>query len=341
MDFINIAIIGAGRMGTLHAINFSRKVSRSRVVAVVDSNKELADKLARETGARAYSDINEVFELSTVDAVCIATPISSHKEYILKAISTKKHMFCEKPLTLTEADGIEIVEATKKSRCCFQLGYLRRFDDAFEVAKEKLAKGDIGNPVFIRSTGRDPGLPPVPGWGSDPDSCGDISFELCSHDYDSMRWLMDDEVVKVYAQAGILSSKDVATKYGGKMINDTLVSLMVFSRGAFGSVDGLLNIKYGYDARVEVVGDEGIITIGSMRNIDVTWGSKNKVLSFPASPSFLDRFHYAYIKEVQHFVDCVIEGKKPKVGAEDGLATLKIASAVNKSIKLGQSVIID
>ena len=340
MDNINIAIIGTGRMGTLHGVNFSRKVSKSRVVAVVDQNRQLAEKLGSELAVKTYVDIDDVLALPGVDAICISTPIGTHKQFCLKALKAKKHVLCEKPLTLTVTDAEEVVGAVQNSGCFFQIAFMRRFDDGFEAAKKKLAEGIIGEPVFIRSTGRDAGLPPVPGWGSDPDACGDISFELCSHDYDSMRWLMADEVKKVYAQAGILSSKDIAKKFG-RMINDTLVVSMEFNRGAFGSVDGLLNIKYGYDARVEIVGNEGVILIGGLQHTNITWGNKNKVLSFPASPSFIDRFSYAYVREAQHFVDCIIEGRKPAVSAEDGLAAVKIAVAVNQSIKTGKAVNLD
>ena len=333
---INIVIIGAGRMGTLHGQNFAKRVSKARVVAVVDSNKQLAEKLADQLGAKAHTNIDDVLN-SEVDAVCISTPILTHKEFCIKALKTKKHVLCEKPLVLTLADAEEIIAAERESGCLFQLAFMRRFDESFLAAKEKLQQGLIGEPVFIRSSGRDPGLPPVPGWGSDPDACGDISFELCSHDYDSMRWLMGSDIKKVYAQAGILSSKDVAKEIG-KMINDTIVISMEFACGALGSVDGLLNIKYGYDARVEVVGNEGIIFIGDPRHIDVTYGGKGKILTFPACPAFTDRFSHAYVAQAQHFIDCIIEDKKPAVGSEDGLSAVKVALAVNKSIKTGQSI---
>ncbi len=334
---VNVAVIGAGRMGSHHGRIFASQISNCRVEAVCDSDMNLCESLSREIGAQPFADIDKMLALPSVDAVCIATPVATHKEFILKALAAKKHVFCEKPLTLTEIDAIEIMTAAEKSGCVFQLAFMRRFDDAFVRAKEKLAEGIIGVPVFIRSSGRDPGLPPVPGWGSNPEACGDISFELCSHDYDSMRWLMADEVVKVYGRAGILSSKDIAAKYG-KMINDTLVVTMEFGRGALGSLDGLLNIKYGYDARVEIVGDEGILAVGEIRHLDISWGGGKKVISYSSAPSFLDRFHYAYIKQAQHFIECVLTGGTPKVGVADGLAAVKIAAAVNRSVQSGKPV---
>jgi myo-inositol 2-dehydrogenase/D-chiro-inositol 1-dehydrogenase/scyllo-inositol 2-dehydrogenase (NAD+) len=337
---INIAVIGAGRMGTLHSRNFAKRVSRSRVTSILDSDRALAEKLASELNAAAFTDIDTMLSSADIDAVCISTPIATHKEFSLKALKAKKHVLCEKPLTLTVEDAQEIIAARDNSGCFFQLAFMRRFDDSFIAAKQKLDQGLIGEPVFIRSSGRDPGLPPVPGWGSDPDACGDISFELCSHDYDSMQWLLGSNIKKVYAQAGILSSKDVAAKLD-KMINDTIVINAEFESGTLGSIDGLLNIKYGYDARVEIVGDEGIIFIGDPRHMDVTWGGREKVLTFPTCPAFSDRFSQAYVKQAQHFIDCIIENKTPIVGAEDGLSAVKVALAVNESIKSGNSVIIE
>jgi len=341
MGNVNIAVIGAGRMGQLHANNFAKKTNKSKVIAVADQNKKLAKQLSQEIGAKMYTNIQDILDIDAVDAVCIATPVSTHKKIIIKALKANKHVFCEKPLTLKVDDAYEIMKAVKDSKCYFQLGFMRRFDEDFMAAKEKLQEGIIGTPVFIRSSGRDPGLPPVPGWGSRPKECGDISFELCSHDYDSMRWLLNDDIKKVFAQAAILSSKDVAVKCDGTMINDSIVVSLEFNRGAFGSIDGLLNIKYGYDARVEIVGEEGIIIIGGINYKNIIYGGKDKLLKFPSAPSFVDRFKHAYDEEAQHFIDCIVKGEFPKVGAEDGLHAVKVASAVNRSIELKQPVLIE
>lgn len=335
---IGIGIIGAGRMGQLHAANFGIHTSKSKIVAVADGNMLLAQNLAGQFGARAYSSYEELLADNNVDAVIICTPVFTHKEISLKALAAQKHVLCEKPLALTMEDALAIQSAAEKSNRVFQLAFMRRFDEAFVTAREKIKEGVIGTPVFVRSTGRDPGLPPVPGWGSDPDACGDISFELCSHDYDSIQWLLGSDIKKVFARAGILSSIEVAKSCGGKMINDTLVVTTEFENGALGSIDGLLNIKYGYDARVEVVGDEGAIMIGNVRYLDVVTGNGNKMMSYPTAPSFTDRFAHAYVVEAQHFIDCILTGSKPVVGALDGLKAVAVALAVNESIKKGSEV---
>jgi len=325
-------------MGIKHGTNFAKYVHGSQVAYVVDSDRERADKLAAELGTRSAYDVDAVINSPDVDAVVISTPIFTHKEFCLKAAAAGKHIFCEKPLALTERDAEEIVEAVDRAGVKFLIAFMSRFDRSFELAKEKLEQNAIGTPVFVRSTGRDPGLPPVPGWGSDPEACGDIAFELCSHDYDRMRWLLNDEVKSVYARAAILSSKDVAAKCGGKMINDTLVVLVEFTRGTLAAVDGLLNIKYGYDARVEVVGDQGFISVGDVRYVDVGVATGSKEYRVGVAPSFLDRFYEAYIKEAQHFVDCILHDLPTRANARDGLEAVRIALAVNESIKSGRPV---
>ncbi|GBF34277.1 myo-inositol 2-dehydrogenase [Desulfocucumis palustris] len=332
---VGIGIVGAGRMGQLHAVNFAGHTAKSRVVAVADENPELAGRLAGQYGAAAFGKYQDLIEDDRVDALCICTPVFTHKEISLAALAAGKHVLCEKPLALTLDDALAIHQAAEKAGVVFQVAFMRRFDEAFVTAKEKIKAGTIGRPVFVRSTGRDPGLPPVPGWGSDPDACGDISFELCSHDYDSIQWLLDSDIKSVFARAGILSSVEVAKSCGGKMINDTLVVTAEFENGALGSIDGLLNIKYGYDARVEVVGDEGIIMIGNVRHLDVITGKADKHMTYPAAPSFTDRFVHAYVTEARHFVDCILEGRKPVVGSLEGLKAVQVALAVNDSIKKG------
>jgi len=274
---VNLAIIGAGRMGKLHANNFNH-IHSSNVAAIVDTQEELGKKLANDVDAVYYNDFQKALEDENIDAIVIATPILTHKKFIIEGIKAGKHVFCEKPLTLTMENANEIKEVIENKNKKFQLAFMRRFDEDFLFAKNKIKEGAIGTPVFIRSTGRDPGLPPVPGWGAEPEKCGDISFELCSHDYDSMRWIMDDEVTEVYAKSDILSSHEEAELTGGKMISDTLVISLQFSRGALGSVDGLLNIKYGYDARMEIVGDQGVLLVGTPNYNNVILGTNEKVL---------------------------------------------------------------
>jgi len=334
---VNLAIIGAGRMGKLHANNFNH-IHSSNVAAIVDTQEELGKKLANDVDAVYYNDFQKALEDENIDAIVIATPILTHKKFIIEGIKAGKHVFCEKPLTLTMENANEIKEVIENKNKKFQLAFMRRFDEDFLFAKNKIKEGAIGTPVFIRSTGRDPGLPPVPGWGAEPEKCGDISFELCSHDYDSMRWIMDDEVTEVYAKSDILSSHEEAELTGGKMISDTLVISLQFSRGALGSVDGLLNIKYGYDARMEIVGDQGVLLVGTPNYNNVILGTNEKVLESISSPSFIDRFKDAYVKEAEHFIDCILNDEEPKVGIKDGLEAVRIAYKVNQSIDLNKPV---
>lgn len=337
MDNVNLAIIGAGRMGKLHANNFEY-IKNSKVKAIVDKDEVSGKKLANDVNAEYYNDYTMALEDKEVDAIIIATPILSHKKFIIEGIQAGKHVFCEKPLTLTMEDAYEIKNVIKNHDKKFQLAFMRRFDEDFLFAKNKIEEGAIGTPVYIRSTGRDPGLPPVPGWGAEPEKCGDISFELCSHDYDSIRWLLNDEVSEVYAKSNILSSHEEAKITGGKMISDTLVISLQFSRGALGSIDGLLNIKYGYDARMEIVGDQGVLLVGTPNYNNVVMGNNNKVLEAISSPSFIDRFKDAYVKETQHFISCIREDKEPKVGIKDGIEAVRIAYKVNQSIDLNKPV---
>ncbi|MBE3580068.1 MAG: Gfo/Idh/MocA family oxidoreductase [Thermoanaerobacteraceae bacterium] len=336
---IGIGIVGTGRMGQLHATNFHGKVAGSQVMAVADEIWDRAQELGQKLNVKkVYKDYRNLLEDPRVDAIVICTPVLTHKQIILDALAAGKHILCEKPLTLTVEDAEDLYRAIEGSNVVFQLAFMRRFDEAFMVARDKIQEGVIGRPVFVRSTGRDPGLPPIPGWGADPDACGDIAFELCSHDYDSMQWLIDSDIINVYARAAILSSIEVAKKYGGKMINDTLVVLTEFANGALGSIDGLLNIKYGYDARVEVVGDEGSLFIGALENVDIMLARGDRHFAMPSAPSFIDRFAQAYVKEAEHFVNCVLNSRKPRVGILDGVKAVKVASAVNESLRTGAPV---
>jgi len=338
---IRIGIVGAGRMGRIHAQNLLDHAPRATIVAVADETEDLAATLDQKTGAVAFTDHRELLRRAEVDAILVCTPLFTHKRIVLDALAAGKHVFCEKPLALSLEENEEICQAVEGGDRIFQMAFMRRFDRAFVSCKQKLQQGAIGRPVFVRSSGRDPGLPPVPGWGSDPALCGDIAFELCSHDFDSLQWLLGSDIKLVYARASILSALEAARASGGKMINDTIVICLEFENGALGSIDGLLNIKYGYDARVEVVGDAGLLCIGDMRDQPLLWGTADKQLCSPAAASFADRFAPAYVEQIRHFLHCVATGDSPRVGVQDGLKAAKVAAAVNESIKSGRSALVE
>lgn len=332
MKTIKMAIIGAGRMGKLHAKNFS-SLAHCDVSVIVDDELKEANKLSKRVKAEPYGNYEKALSEKKLDAVCISTPVMTHEDFIIKAINSNLHVFCEKPLTLQVESAERISKKVNESNQKFLLGFMSRFDKDFMDVKKLIEKRELGEPTYIRSIGRDPGLPPIPGWGLRPEECGGISFELCSHDYDRISWLMGDEIREVYARGDILASKEKAEKYNKNMINDSLVVSVKFDNGKLGVVEGFLNVKYGYDAKVEVVCEEGAIEAGGTVMDNLTLSKRNKKMENKTSDSFIERFHNAYINEAKHFIECILKDEPPKVSVEDGVQAVKVAIKVNESLK--------
>jgi len=331
---VGICIIGVGRAGMVHARNFA-KLRDTKIAAVVDTNLDAAKGCAEEAGAKVYySDHRDALKLGEVDAVCISTPTFTHARIAIDAAESGKHVFCEKPMALTLKEADEMISTVKKQHVVLQIGFMRRFSPEFQAAKKQLSEGAIGKPTLIKSTGRGPGLPPA--WACDPKTSIGMLAEVNSHDFDTVRWLMESEVERLYTEAEALAVPELKEKY--EDFYDRFVVALRFRNKALGMIDGACPAKYGYDARVEILGTEGLILVGELKHQAVVTCTKERGAYSSFFPSWRDRFSEGYLEEDKHFIDCIVNDKEPLASGGDGRAALELTLAATKSFKLGKPV---
>ncbi len=331
MERVRVCLVGAGRAGLVHGRNLVR-LSEAQLVAVVDEEGAARDRACAELGARGFRSLEEALERAAVDAVCVATPTFAHRDAVVLAADAGKHVFCEKPLALTLTQAQEMLQATRRAGVVLQVGFMRRFDPEFRAARECVASGELGRLVFVRSITRGPGLPPR--WAWDPAKGIGLLAEVCSHDFDTLRWLSGSEFRSVFARVAVRKAREAAVEQPG--FYDVALVTAELEDGTLGSVEGACPVDYGYDARLEVLGTEGMLAVGSVGPGTYTQVTRDGRVVQHTFRSWRDRFQEAYRAEMWHFLQCVREGRTPEVTGLDGLRALEAALAAVESARSGQ-----
>lgn len=328
MQTISFGVIGVGRMGSYHARNLATSVRGARLVALADVAVDRARKLAAELAvAKVFEDFRQLLGDPSVEAVVIAGPAEQRELMLEAAFASKKPVFCEKPLATDLQTARRIKQRALESGCTLQVGFMRRFDPGYARAKQMIEEGAIGQPVVIRATSLDPFL-------ADQEfvaSSGGIVMDLCIHDFDLVRFLMGDEVEKIYAVGGVFKYR-VLEQYDDQ---DDVLCVLHFRNGAFGSVQGSRHATYGYDIRTEILGTEGALHVGYLRHTPLLLLQARGV-SHDVVPFFKERFRDAYLLELQAFVDALQSGRPVAVGVEDGERAVAIATAARSSLESGR-----
>jgi predicted dehydrogenase len=330
MAQLGVGILGIGEMGRRHVANLRRLVPNARLVAVGDVNAAHAARIASEFQIEhSYGGVEALVERTDIDAVVIATPDKFHARAIEIAAAAGKGILCEKPLATSLEDARAAMAAAKSAGVYLQVGFMRRYDPAYLAAKARIAAGEIGEPVLIKSLGRDKDSPPLGFYEAALN--GMLLYNNTIHDFDLARWLMNDEVVEVHAYGTVTIRPEVA-RYG-----DVVASLvnLKFAHGAIGNIESYTQATYGYDVRTEVVGSLGSVFIGTLDQTPVVFLHAGGRLQ-PIADHFLTRFADAYLAEITDFVDAMLTGREPRVTAEDGYKALEIAAAAELSLMKGK-----
>jgi predicted dehydrogenase len=312
----NICMIGAGRVGKNHSGTITRHLAKARIAALVDPVSEVCAETAAEFEIeKSFASLEQALESTTFDAVVITTPTPTHADIAVLAAEHKKHIFLEKPMGLNIAECDRIIAACQANGVLLQIGFMRRFDPEFAAAAKRIQAGEIGRPMMIKSLTHGPGLPPA--WARDLRTSNGNLAEVNSHDWDSVRWLMGANYQRVYTEVanfkGEANQIDTPDYYDNALVN------IRFNGGGLGSISGICPCGYGYDARVEIVGDQGILQIGAMQGqAVVVCTNRDQGLITPIYRTWPERFAWGYIYEMQHFIDCVQNEAAPRVGGEDG-----------------------
>lgn len=335
-ETLRVCVVGTGRAGMVHAKNFRWRTPHAQLVAIVDQDIERLKKAAADLSleGNSYHSLESALECVDIDAVVITTPTFTHAHLTILAAQAGKHILCEKPMALSLEECDKMIDAVEKTGVILQMAFMRRFDPAFLAAKQQIDNGQIGQPLIVKSITRGPGLPPD--WARDPNTSIGMLAEVNSHDFDTIRWLAGSNYSSVYAKAGTFKVPELKDQYLG--FYDTAVVMLQLENGTFGMLDGICPAGYGYDARAEVVGSEGVILIGELRDKSVTCVTRQTGITESQFISWPVRFEKAYTIEANQFVTCIREGKKPPVTGIDGRFSLEAVLAANQSIKTGKPI---
>ena len=327
MTAFQIAIVGAGRAGLVHAVNASQGFGSADLACVVDADAETAQRVGADLGVPSFVSLEDALDGGTFDGIVITTPTFTHCDLTILAARAGKHVFCEKPMALTVEDCDRMMEATAEAGVTLQIGFVRRFQREFVEAKARIDAGEIGEPMIVKSLTRGPGLPPP--WAHDLTRSNGMLAEVNSHDFDCVRWLVGSEIARVYAETANVKGGSrgvtVADFY------DNAVVALRFASGALGTIDGTCPADYGYDARVEILGTEGLLVIGSHERMSLLKIRTKGTGESPTYESWPQRFEPGYREELRAFVEAATSGAPAKVGGVDGRAAVAAVRAANQS----------
>ncbi len=324
MRELNVGLIGAGRIGRVHAENMAFRIPQANLVAVSDIILEPAEQLAVDYQVPAvYQDHRRILEDPAIDAVVICSSTDTHAQMIVESAETGKQIFCEKPIHLDLKEVDRALVAVRSGGVKLQIGFNRRFDHNFRQVQELVAEGRIGDPHIVRITSRDPEPPPI----SYIEMSGGIFLDQTIHDFDMARFLLGDEVDEIYATGGV--RVDPAIGEAGDI--DTALITLRYQSGALGSIDNSRKAVYGYDQRVEVFGSEGVIIVSNDKpNTAIIGDNKGMHGALPLF-FFVERYTESYLVEMQEFVACVMQDRTPPVTGIDGRIPVIMGYAAKKS----------
>ena len=322
MSNINLAIIGFGRIGRIHAANIlaAEDINLQMIVdPILDVDKILTDK-----GIRQSKDIGDLFDLRNIDGVIICSPSNYHVDQIKQISKTTKNIFCEKPLGLSINEIMEVKTLVDNNKLNLHVGFNRRFDPDFSSLKMAISSGEIGDIHTIKIISRDPSPPPI----SYIKKSGGIFLDMTIHDFDMVKYLSGSEISEIYARGGCFIDPDI------KKANDidTAIINMSLKNGALAIINNSRKAVYGYDQRIVVLGSRGTLKVGNKLLNGVQKGTKNGFTRANPKNFFIDRYEKSYKKEILDFIKSIKGEAVEHANVDDGLHALKSGLAANKSL---------
>lgn len=328
---LNIAVLGCGRIGQMHARNISRH-PRARLACVYDIDAAAAERVGAALHSPVAKSIDEVLASSSVDAILIATSTPTHADLLERAVAAGKPVLCEKPIDLSLARVNQCAAAIRGTKVPIMLGFVRRFDPGHRATRDAVRNGDIGELRQVVITSRDPGMPPV----AYTEVSGGIFRDMTIHDLDMARFVLGEEPVEVLAQGSRLVDPALMVRLGDY---DTATVLLRTASGKQCLISNCRQAVYGYDQRVEALGALGLALSGNRKpheavlHLEAFTGRSAPFLNF-----FIERYAEAFVAEIDEFVSAIEEGRVPEVGFDDGRLALVLAEAAVTSAAEGRVV---
>jgi myo-inositol 2-dehydrogenase/D-chiro-inositol 1-dehydrogenase len=319
---MGIGLIGAGVMGADHARTVAREIARAHITAICDRDPERASKAATEVrGARVITDPLALISAPDVRAVVVASPDETHADYVLACIDAGKPVLCEKPLAPTTAECRRIVEAEQAhGRRLVQVGFMRRFDPAYEDMKRCFASGKLGQALLLHCVHRNAAAPDF------FRSMMSITNALV-HEIDISRWLLDAEIIRIQ----VLRCRSTRLS----SMRDPIFVVLETDHDQLIDVEVFMNAGYGYEVRAELVCENGTLTMGPPVTTEIR---RSGTQSFTFAPDWRPRFAVAYRRQMQAWVDSIENEFPHGASAWDGLIATEVAEAGVQALESGAPV---
>ncbi len=328
---VNVGLLGAGRIGQLHAEHLATRIAGVELAAVADINLAAAQQTAARFGvAVAVADYRALLDDPAIQAVVICSATDTHVQIAQDAAAAGKHIFCEKPIDLDLKRIDQTLAAVEKAGVKFQVGFNRRFDANFRRVRDMVAEGKIGTPHILRITSRDPEPPPI----EYVKVSGGIFLDMTIHDFDMARYVIGSEVTEVYVAGGVL----VDPRIGAAGDIDTAIITLRFANGAIGAIDNSRRAVYGYDQRVEVFGSAGMVAVTNNVPDTHIYSNADGVHSALPLYFFIERYMESYLAEMQAFVASIQNDTPPPVTGLDGRVPVVMGLAARKSYEENRPV---
>ncbi len=321
---LKIGLIGAGRIGSLHAKHLTSRIPSANLVMVADAFEDAASQCAERYAIPfATRDYHALLDRPDIEAVVICSSTDTHAQIIEEAAQAGKHIFCEKPIALDLPSIDQALEAVERAGVKLQIGFNRRFDANYHRVRQAVEKGEIGQPHLLHITSCDPAPPPI----AYIRISGGLFLDMTIHDFDMARFLIGSEVEEIFTLAGVMV--DPAIGAAGDV--DTAVVLLRFTNGVIGTINNSRQAAYGYDQRVELLGSAGAIyTENNYPNTAIISDGHSIRRDLPLY-FFIERYTESFVSEMAAFVDAVLHDAPVPVTGHDGRVPVVMALAAQRS----------
>jgi myo-inositol 2-dehydrogenase/D-chiro-inositol 1-dehydrogenase len=325
-----LAVIGLGRMGRVHAAHLATGVPGARLAAVVDSRSDAAMAVADGLGVPWSTSLEELIERVPIDAVVIATPLSTHAALVRQAAAAGKHVLCEKPFADDENEALGAIEAAERASVKLQVGFHRRFDPDFAEAARRIDAGEAGRIYQYQASMRDMASPPEEVVRSER-----VIVDAMCHDFDAARWFVG-EIEEVTTFGAALSSPLFAEI--GEPDNTVVVAR--FANGALGVLENSRVAGYGFECRTEIVGSQATVRVAQHRRHHLRWLTRGQE-ALDHTGDFLERFRTAYPRQLEGFVAAIRTDRPVLVDGWDGLAAVRLCAAAIRSLAERRTITVE
>lgn len=319
---MKIGLIGLGRIGQVHLESLGA-IDGVEVVCVSDIDEILCQQTVNKFNIPTYTlTYEELVSDPEVQAVWVCSPSNLHFTHVTASLTNNKLVFCEKPLEIDIEKIKQLIDQFPDINKRLMVGFNRRFDPNFSFVKNNIQK--IGKPTILKITSRDPQPPPI----DYIKNSGGIFMDMTIHDFDMASFMVGAKPISIYATGGV----NYNPAFTGIDIDTALITIK-FENGVVCNIDNSRKCAYGYDQRLEFLGDQGMLSAENEKEHQASLFNSSGLQSALCKDFFIDRYTQAYSIENQTFIKCVQKNIEFPVTAKDALIALQLAQAANLSLK--------